>query len=80
MVKVPSETVQLLKAKTLFGAALNPPWEWLNNNFLPTRWQSDALEANCYLFIFPLLHHNSCGSGQQAQEEERSAFSPHLFL
>lgn len=80
MVKVPSETVQLLKAKTLFGVALNPPWEWLNNNFLPTRWQFDALEANCYLFIFPLLHHNSCGSGQQAQEEERSAFSPHLFL
>ena len=66
------------KTKTLFGAASNPPWEWLNNNFLQTRWQCDALKANCYLFIFPLLHHSSRGSGQQEQEAERSAFSPSL--
>lgn len=36
-----------------FGAVSNPTWEWLNNNFLKARWQFDALEANCYLFIFP---------------------------
>lgn len=64
----------------LFGATSTSTQEWLNNKFLQTRWQFDALEAKCYLFIFPLLHHNSCGSGQQEQEGERSAFSPHLFL
>lgn len=36
----------------------------------PEQMQTDDLEANCYLFIFPWLWHSFHGPGQREQEQE----------
>lgn len=83
VMKLASDTVQLLTAKQnhfLEPLPILHGCGYIMSNSLQSRWPFDALEANCCLFIFPVLHHNSCGSGQQEQEETHSPFSLHLFL
>jgi len=81
VVKYASETIQLLKAKQKLWSSLKS-YMGIVKIIISLRPDGNLMlyRQTATFSFFPLLHHDSCGSGQQEQEEERSAFSPHLFL